>query len=426
MDLSAFKNHLQQHGIPEKSISFYITWVQEYKAYTTEFKPESDNLTGFSNYLTLSCRYKDWQLKQAVHAVNLYRQFARKSHKEKMHLKSKEKIVHKPAEKTEKKEITKQWNSAIEENRRQLRLMHKSLQTEKTYQRWLKEFLSFCKKSPLNIDDNDLKKFLTHLAVNRKVAQSTQKQAFNAILFFFRHVLDKRIDSLAGSIMSRRTAKLPIVLTPGEINQVFSNLSGVYLLMSKLIYGSGMRLNECLNLRVKDLDFQRRSILVRSGKGNKDRLTILPESLINELREQLKESKEIFTDDRKNEIAGVMLPSALSRKFQNASKEWPWFWLFPANRLSIDPYSNIVRRYHIYPSSLQKAFKKAVDNSDITKNASIHTLRHSFATTLIENGYDIRTIQELLGHSDLSTTMIYTHVASKNKLGVKSPFDSLN
>jgi len=202
-------------------------------------------------------------------------------------------------------------------------------------------------------------------------------------------------------------------------------MKGIYRLMAELIYGSGMRLNECLNLRVKDLDFQSASILVRSGKGNKDRITLLPERIIPKLKAQLTAARITYDHDREENIAGVMLPEALSQKFKNASTEWVWFWIFPSPKLSVDPYSNIVRRFHIYPSSLQKMFKSAVIYSEISKNASIHTLRHSFATSLIENGYDIRTIQELLGHSDVSTTMIYTHVARKNKLGVKSPFDSL-
>ena len=388
----------------------------------------------------MSNQYADWQIQQALHAVKTYKAFKLKQ-KNQPAVGSNSKIVSiqsgKPPAKTPGSQppqkppparnlsIPSDWKRFIDENHRQLRLQHKSLQTEKTYQRWLREFLSYCKKSPSKIGADDLKGFLTHLAVKRKVAQSTQKQAFNAILFFFRNVLHKTVDDLTGSVISRRPARLPTVLTQAEVSDIFSGLSGKYLLMAKLIYGSGMRLNECMSLRVKDLDFERRSILVRSGKGNKDRLTLLPERLIGELREQLHAAREVYKADRADGIEGVMLPGALTNKFRNAATDWSWFWVFPAPRLSIDPYTNTVRRYHIYPSSLQKAFRSAVEGSSVTKNASVHTLRHSFATSLIENGYDIRTIQELLGHSDLSTTMIYTHVASKNKLGVQSPFDSL-
>lgn len=265
---------------------------------------------------------------------------------------------------------------------------------------------------------------IQYLAVSRKVAQNTQKQAFNALLFFFRHILKKRIENLNGTVMSKQHSKLPLVLTQNEIKNVFNQLKDPYLLMAELIYGSGIRLNECLNLRIKDLDFERGSVLIRSGKGDKDRLTLLPDRIESRLNKHLANARLLYDKDRAENIAGVMLPSALSRKYPNAPIDWLWFWVFPSPKLSIDPYSNTVRRFHIYPSSLQKAFKTAVRNSLITKNASIHTLRHSFATSLIESGYDIRTIQELLGHSDVSTTMIYTHVAIKNKLGVKSPLDN--
>ncbi len=304
-------------------------------------------------------------------------------------------------------------------------MMHKSLQTEKTYQRWLVDFITYTETSADLISADDLKRYLTYLAVKRKVAQATQKQAFNALLFFYRHILHIRIENLDGTIMSKQSSRLPLVLTRNEVKRVLYQLKDPYLLMAELIYGSGIRLNECLNLRIKDLDFERGSLLILSGKGNKDRLTLMPEKIKTRISKHLNCVKSLYEADRQNNISGVMLPDALCRKYPNASTTWSWFWVFPSHKLSIDPYSNTVRRFHIYPSTLQKAFKTAVSSSGITKNASIHTLRHSFATSLIEAGYDIRTIQELLGHSDLSTTMIYTHVANKNKLGVKSPFDSL-
>ncbi|MDC7126036.1 MAG: integron integrase, partial [Spirochaetales bacterium] len=224
---------------------------------------------------------------------------------------------------------------------------------------------------------------------------------------------------------AKKNIRLPVVCTGNEIRKIFKYLNDPHLLMAQIIYGSGIRLNECLNLRIKDLDFERKSIHIYSGKGNKDRLTVLPEQIINRIKQHLSKIRKFYNEDRKNNIAGVMLPDALNQKYKNASKDWSWFWVFPAQRLSVDPYINIVRRFHIYPSTLQKAFKSAVEKSGISKNASIHTLRHSFATDLIERGYDIRTVQELLGHSNISTTMIYTHIAQKNKLGVKSPLDNL-
>jgi integron integrase len=393
-------------------ISYYLNWISIYLS--AQKKTQSNQLspTAFCNDLALSNKYKEWQIDQAKRAILAYIQFEKKT--EPCITVDKEKI-----------EVPKSEN-LIQLTRKQLRLMHKSYQTEKTYLRWLNDFLTFSSNTPGLFTNDDLKQYLTHLAVDRRVAQATQKQAFNALLFFFRHILHKRIENLDGTVMAKQRTRLPLVLSPAEVSMVLNEMKGIYRLMAELIYGSGMRLNECLCLRVKDLDFQRGSILVRSGKGNKDRVTLLPEGLIDKLNDQLKSTRKLYDRDRNDEIEGVMLPEALSQKFKNAAKDWLWFLVFPSNKLSVDPYSKKVRRFHIYPGSLQKNFKTAVMCSEITKNASIHTLRHSFATSLIENGYDIRTIQELLGHSDVSTTMIYTHVARKNKLGVKSPLDSLD
>ncbi|MBI9109238.1 MAG: integron integrase [Spirochaetales bacterium] len=408
-----FKDFLLAHNYFKPwCISYYFKWVSIYLSTQKKSQSQPLNPTAFCNDLALSNEYEDWQIEQAKRTILIYLQY-------------KKKLEHQ-GEPSDKISKTNSWQDLFELNRRQLRLMHKSLQTEKTYMRWLQNFIDYSSKPPTQISTDDLKRYLTHLAVDRRVAQATQKQAFNALLFFFRHILHKRIENLDGTIMAKQRSRLPLVLTPEEVLSVLNEMTGVYRLMAELIYGSGMRLNECLNLRVKDIDFQRNSILVRSGKGNKDRLTLLPERIVTKLQDQLAAARIIYNHDRNEKIEGVMLPEALSQKFKNASKEWSWFWIFPSPKLSVDPYSNIVRRFHIYPSSLQKMFKSAVICSDITKNASVHTLRHSFATSLIENGYDIRTIQELLGHSDVSTTMIYTHIARKNKLGVKSPFDSLS
>jgi len=210
-----------------------------------------------------------------------------------------------------------------------------------------------------------------------------------------------------------------------EIADIFARLEGAHRLMAGIIYGGGLRLQECLMLRIKDIDFERICITVRSGKGDKDRQTILPDNPVNALMRHIDEIRELYEEDRKKQVEAVWLPSALERKYPNAGKEWAWFWVFPSYKLSIDPASRKVRRHHLYPSTLQKAFRKAVMKAKITKKATVHSLRHSFATHLIESGYDIRTIQELLGHASVKTTMIYTHVAKKNKLGVKSPMDEL-
>ena len=257
------------------------------------------------------------------------------------------------------------------------------------------------------------------------MSASTQKQAFNALLFVFRNVFGKEIKGLDGTIRSGIKQRLPVVLSRKEISDIFQCLKDKYRLMAGIIYGGGLRLQECLMLRVKDIDYERNCITILSGKGDKDRQTIFPDNLKEIFKKHVEAIFKIFEEDRKNNIEGVWLPSALERKYPNVNKEWAWFWIFPSYKLSVDPLSNKVRRHHLYPSTLQKAFRKAVQDVPITKRATIHTLRHSFATHLIENGYDIRTVQELMGHSNVQTTMIYTHVARKNKLGVKSPMDEL-
>ena len=275
------------------------------------------------------------------------------------------------------------------------------------------------------LSEQDLKNFLSFLAVDRKVSAATQRLAFNALLFLYRNILSVAISELATVVPSRVPRRLPVVLTGDEIRKIFEGLNGTFRLMAALIYGGGLRLQECLSLRVKDVDFGRGCLTIRAGKGGKDRETVLPESLVGELKLHLIKVKDLYDRDRRKGMPGVPLSGALESKYASASREWSWFWVFPSKSLSIDPRTRAVLRYHLYPTTLQKAFRDAVRTSGVTKQATIHTLRHSFATHLIEKGYDIRTIQELLGHSDVSTTMIYTHVATRNKLGVASPADSL-
>jgi integron integrase len=291
---------------------------------------------------------------------------------------------------------------------------------------WTKRFSIYLNhKSVSGVTQSDLTDFLSYLAVEKKISASTQKQAFNALLFVFRNVFGKEISGLEGTIHSHIPRRLPVVLARSEITRIFSRLKDTNRLMAAIIYGGGLRLQECLMLRIKDVDFERTCVTVRSGKGGKDRQTILPGNLVSDLRKHVRIIRKIYEKDRKEQVGAVWLPPALERKYPDAGREWAWFWLFPSNKLSIDPVSKKIRRHHLYPSTLQKAFRKAVMEAEIAKRATVHSLRHSFATHLIENGYDIRTIQELLGHSNVQTTMIYTHVAKKNKLGVKSPMDEM-
>jgi len=270
----------------------------------------------------------------------------------------------------------------------------------------------------------EIEAFLTHLAVDQNVAASTQNQALSALLFLYRDVLRKDLDFPIDSIRAKRPKRLPTVLTKEEVLRVIGGLSGTYLLMAKLLYGSGLRLMECVRLRVKDVDFAQRQIVVRDGKGMEDRVTMLPDSVVTPLQENLQRVKRLHEEDLAKGYGSVYLPFALERKYPNANREWIWQYVFPSNRLSKDPRTGIVRRHHIGESSLQKAVREAVRVAGINKRVSCHTFRHSFATHLLESGYDIRTVQELLGHKDVKTTMIYTHVLNRGGLAVRSPLDT--
>lgn len=305
-----------------------------------------------------------------------------------------------------------------------LHLRQRSLRTEKTYMGWLRSFYLFLDGMPPDkVESSHVKNFLTHLAVERKISASTQNQTFNAILFLFRHVLDKDLNNISKAVRAQKKRRIPTVLSKNEIDKMFNLLEGLNLLMAKMVYGCGLRLMECLNLRIKDIDFERDCVTVISGKGDKDRQTVLPNDIKNSLKEHLEYVKSLYENDREKDIPGVFLPNALERKYPNAGKEWIWQWLFPSKVLSIDPKSRIIRRHHLHSTNLQRHIKKAAAMAGINKRVTVHTLRHSFATHLLEKGYDLRTIQELLGHANLQTTMIYMHVAVKNKLGVKSPLD---
>ncbi len=320
----------------------------------------------------------------------------------------------------------KTWTEVEAALMRLMRLRHLSYRTEKTYLSWVLRFQEFCGAKPCtSINQEDLQHFLSFLAVENHVSAATQQQAFNALLFMYRNLLHVSVESLNPVIRSKIPRRLPVVLSVEEIRRVFSLLKGTQLLAASIMYGGGLRLRECLALRVKDVDFSRHCLIVRSGKGDKDRETVLPEGVSTKLESHLSVIRGLHDKDRRKRVAGVWLPPGLERKYPNAGTEWAWFWVFPSSKLSIDPTSGSVRRHHLYPTTIQKGFRQAVLDSGIAKHATVHTLRHCFATHLIERGYDIRTVQELLGHSDVSTTMIYTHVARRNKLGVASPLDLL-
>jgi integron integrase len=278
---------------------------------------------------------------------------------------------------------------------------------------------------PKDLGEQHIKRFLTHLAVNRKVASSTQNQALSALVFLYREVLKIQLGDLGDIVWAKRPSKLPVVFTREEVKQILLQLDGTNWLMGQILYGAGLRVMECVRLRVKDIDFGYGQIVVRDGKGKKDRVTMLPEIITDALRRQLLKAQKIHAMDLKTGFGAVYLPFALERKYKNANRSWTWQYVFPATRRSIDPRSGIERRHHLSETVPQRAVKKAIRQSGTAKAGSCHSLRHSFATHLLEGGYDIRTVQELLGHKDVNTTMIYTHVLNKGGKGVKSPGDTL-
>ena len=307
-----------------------------------------------------------------------------------------------------------------------IRCKHYSIRTESTYTEWIRRYILFHNKQhPKVLNEQHISAFLTHLAVNRKVTSSTQNQALCALVFLYRQVLKMDLGDFENVIRAKKPSKLPVVFTQDEARQILLQLSGVHWLMGQLLYGAGLRVMECVRLRVKDVDFGYRQIVVRDGKGQKDRVTMLPEIVGDELKRHLEKVKRIHETDLAAGFGAVYLPYALERKYRNANRSWPWQYVFQASRRSIDPRTGIERRHHLSETVPQRAIRNAIRKSGLTKAGSCHSLRHSFATHLLEGGYDIRTVQELLGHKDVSTTMIYTHVLNRGGKGVQSPSDIL-
>jgi integron integrase len=314
----------------------------------------------------------------------------------------------------------------LDQLRERIRYLHYSLRTEKTYVYWVRTFIRFHRlRHPAQMGRAEIEAFLGWLADERAVSASTHKQALSALLFFYGKVLGIDLPWMNDIGRPRTKRRLPVVLTPDEVARLLCLIAGEHRLLAQLLYGTGMRINEGLRLRVKDIDFERLTVIVREGKGGKDRAVMLPECLIWPLREQLARARVLWNDDRRRGREGVEMPDALERKYPRAGGSWAWFWVFPQADVSVDPRSGVVRRHHMYDQTFQRAFKRAVVRAGLTKLATPHTLRHSFATALLQSGYDIRTVQDLLGHADVATTMIYTHVLKVGGGGVRSPMDAL-
>lgn len=314
----------------------------------------------------------------------------------------------------------------LDQVRDRIRLKHYSIRTEQAYVDWIRRFILFHgKRHPSEMGKAEIEAFLSHLAVVRNVSASTQNQAKSALLFLYREVLETELPWLDDIEQAKKPKRLPVVLTEPEVQAVLAELSGTWQLMGHLLYGSGLRLMEAVRLRVKDVDFARREVMVREGKGFKDRVTMLPVSLASPLQQHLLRVRTLHVADLAEGYGEVYLPYALSRKYPNAGREWGWQYVFPSSQLSTDPRSGALRRHHVDEKGLQRAMKQAVRKLGIVKPATPHTLRHSFATHLLQAGHDIRTVQELLGHENVQTTMIYTHVLNRGGRGVVSPLDRL-
>jgi integron integrase len=397
--------------VSSKKVPFYLHWTRQFLSFCQKELKDGISNDEIQAFLADLSKHKEkWQVEQAREGIKLYLFFKNR-----------------PSKSLRSTGPTKsQWDTVSHEMVKILRLKHLSLSTERTYLGCVQSFCHYLGSiPPSKLNRTHLKSFLAHLAVERRVAASTQNQAFNALLFLYRNVLDYDLGDISDTVRAKRKRYLPVVLSRQEIGSLFSRLTGINRLTARMIYGCGFRLKECIKLRIKDIDFDRNCVVVRGGKGDKDRQTVLPESLKKELKAQIAAIAPLYRQDRQNDIPGVELPGGFERKFPNAGKEWAWQWVFPSMKLSVDPRSRIVRRHHLHPSNLQKHIKRAAQKAKIHKRVTVHTLRHSFATHLLEDGCDIRTIQVLLGHTSLRTTMIYTHVAGKTLAGVKSPLDKM-
>jgi len=422
--LGDFETFLSKLGaIPEDKIKFYLHWVRKFLK-SCNYQLENINTKHVSQYLdSLDAdeRIADWQVRQAADAVILYveKYLKRPLHQITSSAKG-------PTAKSLDQKGVLPWQQTLEEAKNVIRLRHYSLSTEKTYLGWIGRFKVYVEdREPHLLEADDMKKYLTHLALHGRVSASTQNQAFNALLFLYRHILHKEVNDFTSVARAKRKVNLPAVLSRDEVKKILSFLDGPYLLMAQLMYGCGLRLMECLRLRIKDVDFESDLLVVRSGKGEKDRALMIPEKMKGELSKQVASVKEVHDQDVKMGYGEVFLPDALEKKYPRAPKEWGWQWVFPAEKLSVDPRSGKVMRWHIHPSAIQRAVREAVMKANLPKRASCHTLRHSFATHLLEAGHNIRTIQELLGHKHVNTTMIYTHVLRKKPSEIKSPLDGL-
>ncbi len=432
--LAIFPQYLAENRLaPSRQIPFLSRWAERYlhAEFTPGLKPD-DRLRSYVAMLQNNPKLEDWQIQQAENAVMLLRQCAREMQFPAVQIQTAAQPVKSPntpaiTENDHPATIVDNWEKCLNDTNRLLKLRHYSRNTVSTYLDWARRFAGYCDmRAPAELGEIEVKRFLTHLAMERRVAASTQNQAFNALLFLFREVLERPLDGLKDTVRAKRGRRLPVVFSRDEVDRLLAAMGGTTKLMAQLTYGAGLRLMECVKLRVKDIDFDQQRLLVRCGKGDKDRVTLLPQSLIEPLREHLLQVKTRHDADLAEGHGEVRMPDALGRKYPNAGREWAWQFVFPSAILSPDRDDGKLRRFHTAESNLQKAVKDALRKSGIAKHAGVHTLRHSFATHLLEGGVNIREIQELLGHNNVETTMIYTHVLRELAPRAVSPLDRLD
>ncbi len=403
---------LEKQFASEKTAVYMQKWVEQFLHFACDYRgePFEQVLTRFESMLESKGSLEPWQLKQANDAITIYHHHFRRH-----------------ADGGQKSAVAVKPDEIMTKVHEWMRIKHYAKRTERTYTQWIARFLRYVREQGGERlpTVRDFSGYISHLATKRRVSASTQNQAFNALLLLFRDILHVDTANLPKSVRAKEGERLPSVLSVDEVRMIFAAAEPQYSLMLQLLYGSGMRMGELLRLRVQDIDFDYRMITIHGAKGDKDRTTLLPDTLIKPLQKHLQTVKRLHEQDLKEGLGAVWLPDALARKYPKAASEWPWQFLFPSAQLSRDPEAGVMRRHHIYDKTLQGAMQRAVKRAGIHKRASLHTLRHSFATHLLMQGTDIREIQELLGHKNVETTMIYTHVVRELKTSAKSPLDML-
>jgi integron integrase len=415
---------LRKLDIPEAQCNYFVDWVKRFERFINGLSFDQVTPEIAQSFLG-ELKKENWV---SDFLINQARQALRILYKDHLKIGLSKASFRKPILFSDsaglRKDLLRNHDALIRAVVSEIRTRHYSIRTEEAYVAWIKRFLAFHKVTDLaKITSDHVRRYLDFLAMERDVAASTQNQALNAIVFMFAEVIKRDPGDFSNFAYAKRPQKMPTVLTKSEIVKLLEKLEGVQLLLAGLMWGSGLRIMECLRLRIMDIDFDAGQIMVRNGKGAKDRVTMLPQKYVPALKTQIAQARKVFDDDRSHNTAGVIMWPTIDRKNPFAGKEWGWQYVFPSMRLSVDPRSRTVRRHHLDEDAIGRALKSAAKNAGIAKRVSCHTLRHSFATQLLQNGADIRTVQELLGHSDVSTTMIYTHVLNKPGVVAKSPAD---